>query len=126
MIDVRNAVRIAVAAALPVLAVGAVPAEAQAETGLQGYFASQGIPGHFWAGSEASTIVSVASPKTYQVCNLSHVTERTIRPDLRVEVDGSLVSELAQGRCIDVEGTEITVASDTDQGPAHGSYHLVQ
>jgi hypothetical protein len=126
MIDVRNAVRIAVAAALPVLAVGAFPAETQAQSGLQSYFANQGIPGHFWADSDPSTIVAVASPKTYQVCNLSHVTERTVRPDLRVEVDGALVSELAQGRCIDVEGTEITVASGTDQGPAHGSYHLVQ
>jgi len=49
-----------------------------------------------------------------------------MEPELRVSVEGALRADLAQGRCIDVEGAEITVASDTPNAVAHGTYHRVQ
>lgn len=101
------------------------PVAAQ-QNGLQEYFARQGLPGHFWADEEAHTIVSRTTATPYQICNLYHESAGGFSPDLRIMVDGEFKAEINQGRCIDVEGSEITVASANPNGIAHGSYHVIE
>ena len=101
------------------------PATGQ-QNGLQQYFARQGLPGHFWADDEPHTIVSRTTATPYQICNLFHNSGGGFTPDLRIMVDGEFKAEIDQGRCIDVEGSEITVASANPNGIARGSYHVVE
>ncbi len=106
------------------LAVGAGLAQAQ-PSGLQNWEFREGVPARFWAGQEANTIVALAEPATYEVCNVPHhSTMDRAGAMLLVDGDGRVVSA-PPGHCVHIEAAVITVASGTPDGRVMGSFQPV-
>jgi hypothetical protein len=98
---------------------------AQGQEPMQNRFVNQDALANFWVGEDLHTLVSVGSPKRYQVCNLPHTGLAHIDMiALEITADGTTY-RLLPGTCIDVEATVITARTPTPDARAVGSYRAI-